>query len=437
MSRNALVGLALLAAACTVRVEGEAEERARLAAAGRGFAPVLAQRPWPVLAEASPLADYLAFAELGSGELEAAWQRWAAALEQVPQAATQPTTAMVGLEHRLDGGAALDRTGLVLMSDAMNNLLLPGRLEALGVAALQAARARAAEFDAVRLRLQRQVTEAFLALAERDAELRLLERMRSVLATVVPSARARLQAGGASQSDLLQAEVALDRLDAELQGLQAGRPALLAVLGQRIGTRLAAATPALPELAPLREAEEASVGAALQRNPILRQRQREVAAALAEHEVAEWARLPGFSLRSLLMGDGMATLGAAVTLPFLRESAIDAAIRQAAASVRAAEAMQRQAANDAVAATVSACAEIRAAGRQGEVLSVRLLPHLRRAADVERVRWAAGGGAYATWAGVLLATLETERELVRLRARQHVARARLQEALGGLAEPSP
>lgn len=41
---------------------------------------------------------------------------------------TQPTTAMLGIEHSLDGGSALDRTGISLVSDAMNNLFWPGRL---------------------------------------------------------------------------------------------------------------------------------------------------------------------------------------------------------------------------------------------------------------------------------------------------------------------
>jgi len=420
-------------AACSVQPPGEAEERARLEAAGWAYRQALWARPWPVLSAAAPLSVYLAHAELGNGDLEAAYARWRAAFQRVPQAGTQPTTAMLGLEHRLDGGAALERTALMLMSDAMNNLLLPGALEARAAAALAAARTRAAEFDAERLRLQTRVTAAFLALAQRDAEVRLVEGLHRVLAVAVPAAAARVGSGGGSQAELLRASVALDRTEADLARLRGGRPALLAALAVPVGTRLEAASPALPEIVPLRAAEASVVGTALLRNPDLERRRREADAAFARLRAAAWGRVPEFSLRSVLSGDGAVDLALAWTLPFLRGNAVEASIREAAAEADAAQALRRQGANDAVAAAVAAHAEASAAEREAEVLTGSLLPRLRQTVDVERARWSVGAGTFLAWVEAQVGVVDAEASLLRLRAAHALARARLQEALGDLA----
>ena len=424
--------LLLLAVGCSVSPPGEAAERERATLAGPAFAAAWSERELPPLGPEARLADWLAHAERANGDLEAAWQRWWAALEQVPQAGTQDTTAMLGLEHRLDGGSALDRTGLMLMSDAMANLLLPGRLEARAAAALARARVAAAEFDRARLTLQRDVTAAWWALALRDEELRLLRGLRGVRSMQAAAARAAVVGGGRPQQAQLAAEVALLRLDARVAALGSGRPALAAALRAPAGVPAHGATPqpAFGAFAVLHADERQWLEQALVRAPALEVARAAHAAALAEVTAREWLRVPEFSLRSLLMGDGAATVAGAASLPFLRGDAIEAAVREAEASVRAAAALRRQAGSDAVAAVLAETATLDALAGERDLLRDRVLPLLEQAATVARAEWSAGAGEVDAWAEAEALRVAIVTEIARLDAAGHVARARLAFAAG-------
>src|SRR5262249_56138025 len=133
------------------------------------------------------------------------------------------------------------------------------------------------------------VGEACEGVAVRDEELRLQERLRAVLAVNVPSVRARVQAGAASQGELLAAEVALARTDAELARLREGRPGLVAALRAVAGapTEGPDPQPALAALAPLRDEEQQWLAQALAKNPEIELRRREHEARLAEVTVQE------------------------------------------------------------------------------------------------------------------------------------------------------
>lgn len=420
--------------ACTVHPDGEASERERAAQLGASWQKPFAERMLPPLTAQSHLTDYLAHAEQANGALEAAWNRWVAALEQVPQDGTQPTTAMLGLDHTLDGGKALDRTALSLMSDAMNNLMLPGRLTARAEAALARARTAAAEFDQVRLAIQRTVAEAYFQLAWHDEDYLLMLRVRNVLSGIEASVAESVAAGAAGPAMQLTLQIAIDRLDAERERMHADRPALVAAVRRAVsaGPELADVLAELPELTPIRGTEQQFVEAALERNPDIAMRRREHDSALAEQRAREWLRMPEFSLRSAVMGDGVATLGGAISLPFLRSQAIDGAIAQADAEARAAEALRRQAGHDAVAAVLSSMAELRGHEIEAQVLQQRLLPHLQSLVQVLQSEYAAGTGDVQRIADTEMQALEAERSILRIRREHATTRARLAEATGAI-----
>lgn len=432
-----VVGVAF--AGCVVRPEGEPAERDRAAAAGAAYAQAFAERELPALGPDASLALLLAHAERANGTLEAAFHRWSAALERVPQASTQPTTAMVGLQHTLDGGAALDRTALLVMSDAMRNLLWPGRLLAQGEAALAEARVAGAAFFVARLQLQTDVATACHELALRDAELAIYERLDAVLGMQVASVGARVRAGAAMQQDLLGAQIAQDRARAERERLLAGRPALVAALRAAVGAGAGFADlrAALPALEPVQSRERETIAQVLQHNADLAMAQQEVAAALAEVRSAEWERVPEWSLSGMVMGSMSQTLGFAFSLPWLRQTAIDGMVAEAEAGVRAAEALRRQAASDAVAMALRELAMLDAVEREHAVLAGSLLPRLHGMADVARAAWVAGAGKLAEWTAAQAMAFEVELQLARLRSEHAVGRARLQQVVGGLVPSVP
>lgn len=429
---GALAVVAFATAGCVVHPDGEREERDRASAAGVAYARPFAERELPELPPDAPLATFVARAEAANGGLEAAWQRWRAALERVPQDGSQPTTAMVGLQHTLDGGAALDRTVLSVLSDAMRNLLWPGRVAAQAEAALADARTVGAEFTATRLALQTAVAEAWLALAERDADLAIVERMLAQLDVQVPATRALLQAGRGRQGELLGVTTAVTRLRIERDRLADERPALVAALRALLGgvADAFAPRPELPALAPLREPEQALLAAAVTDGPALAVRRNTTAAAARRVDVARWLRVPEFSLAALVRGSVDQTLGLGVSLPWLRQPAIDAGIREAEAQAAAADALQRQAGEDLIAAVQRERALLLAIERQHRALAEDLLPLLAQTAAAERAAWSAGRADLAAWTSAELARLEVERSLVGLRAAHALGRARLQELVG-------
>ncbi|MGE0144412.1 MAG: TolC family protein [Planctomycetota bacterium] len=432
----AMIAATCVVAGCTVHPEGEASARAQLERAGADLQPPISERALPVLDESAVLADYVAHALLANGEIEAAWAEWSAALEEVPMAGSQEATAMIGLDHRLGGGAWFDRTGLVLASEAMNNLVFPGRLRANADAALARAMAAAARFDALRIRLARDVAEEVIELGRIDAEDSLLRQLRDVLAIEVQSLRGKLQSGVADQSMLLTAQSEWARNESELEALAVQRIERAAKLRVLLGGVAPGfvAVGRVPEPHEFAAGEAEALRARVQSNPALHVLRAERVAARAGLEVAEWDREPGFSLRSVLMGDGGLTLGGMLSLPFLRHEAIDAAVSRARAAELAARARERQGLVGASAEIDVALAMLDALSAQRAILDTEVVPSLRQAASVARAAWSTGRGDLRAWAMSLRAAIEVERAVLALRARSAVVHAGLRAAAGWLPE---
>ena len=237
------------------------------------------------------------------------------------------------------------------------------------------------------------------------------------------------------QAELLAAEVARDRVRAERAKLAGERPALEAALRALVGVGGDANVPkpVLPPLTALQAAERDVIESVLANNAEVEMQRLEHAAAMAEVTMAEWERVPEFSLSATVMGTMSQTLGAAMTLPWLRGTAIEGAVRESEARVRAADALRRQAGVDATAMAVRELAMLAAVEAEHAVLAESLLPRLRQMGDVARAAWTAGGGKLTEWVAATAMALEAEAALARLRREHSLARARLQELLGGVA----
>ena len=216
--------------------------------------------PGPGITDQSSADDYVAYAARSNPWLQAAFVRWKAALEQIPQARALPdpqfTYKYFVVEQMMRDGAMRH------MYELSQTFPWFGKLELRGDMAIQEARAAASQFDAQRLQLIYRVKKGYYeyyyvtrAVAVARENLKLLESIQTI-------ARSRYEAGSGSQPDLIRAQVEAGKLDDDLRSLQdlltPTRAELAAALNLPAGVALpspraeAAALPGLDEAA-LRE----------------------------------------------------------------------------------------------------------------------------------------------------------------------------------------
>ena len=115
---------------------------------------------------------------------------------------------------------------------------------------------------------------------------------------------------------------------------------------------------------------------------------------------------------------------AQATIPILRYEALNAAIAQAEAKLRASEAMRRQVGNNLTAQVIADITIIRDAGRQLDLFDHTILPRARQVVNVARTAFETGD-ASETDAASLLNLLDDQRSLIaieRLAAKLRVTR---------------
>jgi len=145
---------------------------------------------------------------------------------------------------------------------------------------------------------------------------------------------------------------------------------------------------------------------AVARNPQLAALAQEIFAADQSLALARLQYLPDFSLT---VGTDLAgitqSLAGMLTVPLLRHQAIDAAVAQADANLRALEAMRRQSRNDLAAQAILDLSTIRDADRQLDFFEHTILPRAQQVVTVSRSAYEAGQSS-------LLDLLDAQRSLI-------------------------
>ena len=180
------------------------------------------------LDQTSTLADYLKYAALNNPGLEAAFNRWKAALERVTQVNSLPDPRfnyayyIEEVETRV--GPQRQKLGI--------SQTFPwfGKLKLKGNAALEAANAEKEQYEKTKLRLFYRVKSAYYeyyylgrAVAITKEHIKLLTNLESV-------ARTRFKTGHASHTSVIQAQVELGKLDDRLRTLTSLREPIVAKL---------------------------------------------------------------------------------------------------------------------------------------------------------------------------------------------------------------
>ncbi|MFO0831774.1 MAG: TolC family protein [Phycisphaerales bacterium] len=380
---------------CVLKPDGTSEERARVDAAGLAYAKPYEQRSIPDLPPHPTWQLVLQRAFLANGDVEAAFERWAAAMERVTAAGAYPNANLsVGYSYMASGGdmRAIDRSTLSLGFDPAMSLVLPVKVRRAAEAALHEAQAAGAEFRVARFDLQKRVLFAWADYKAQAALTSIREQDATLRRLSLETARITAASTGAS-ADLVDAEAALAMAEndqrmseAELQSMRAMLNGLLA--------RDADAPLGLPEheeQIPDVPDDATSLHAAVESFPevavdVHRLEGRRDALALAR---LRW--LPDISPTAMLTGTASQAIGAMLTLP-TNAVQIGAAISESRAGVREAEATLRQKRSDRMGEYISLLILARDARRRADFASSTLVPSTERLAALRERAYGAGSG---------------------------------------------
>jgi outer membrane protein TolC len=415
----AIATLAALLGGCALRPSGESQERDRAAKEGH---PYEESAPPPSLGDRPGPDDYLHFAFVKNADLEARYWEWRSALEQIPQDSSWPNPAVsFSYMFSKENMKAWDRTTLGVFNDPMTNIPFPTKLATAGRAALENARATGRRFEEAKFLLQAKVLTIYYDLALLGESLRIQRETVVLLKQVVGQAETRVQAGTASQQDLLKAQTEFELAENDLKNLESRVPPLVARMNALLGRPAGEAVPlpaALPEPRPVPVGDADLIRLGSERSPELAALADEIAGRKEALSLARQAYIPDFGLSFSVNGSIAKTLGAMVTLPF-RLEAIRGGIEQARANLRATEAARTQYGRDLAASFVLNLVVLRNDERQISLFEKSILPRTRQTIEVAQASYAAGKLTFLelldsqrTYLDVrlTLAELKTERE---------------------------
>lgn len=294
-------------------------------------APTAAQ-PTGDFTESSTLADYYAHALRHNPGLAAAAQRWKAALERVPQTRSLPDPRF---QYTRDN---MDRENTYAL---MQMLMWPGKLDAETRMALDMAKSAGQQYEAQKAQLIARITRLQAERWYLQRSYDIAQRNRDIMAQIEQATQVRLEAGSAPQSDVIRAQVELERMATEIREVQLMTAPMTADLNAALGRAVNAPLPPapMPQL-PAEAIDEAQLLAHLrQHSPELKAMQSEVDSAQAGLRSARLARVPDVEVGGMYMTDEMEDdaggVQVGVTLPIWNDK-YEARSREARANYRAA-----------------------------------------------------------------------------------------------------
>lgn len=359
----------------------------------------------------NPSADDLVrFALVSSPDLEQRYWEWRSAIEQIPQDGTQATNLTISAGTTISKGQlSTDRTSLTVLNDPMADIVLPVKLSVAAQRAFENARAAGFRFTQAKFELRARVLDAWYDYALNAELIRIEQSNAELLAAAVMVVEARNRVGGAGQQDVLKSNNELDLSRNDLANMQAQVPALRSAVNALLGREPQAAliVPAsLPTTRPVNYSDPELLALAQRENPELKATAAEIRGRSQSIALAKLQYVPDFSLSAGtdLAGITQSLLGS-MTVPILRHEAIEAAVAQAEANLRGAEASRRQAQNDLGARLVGDVSTLRDADRQLALFEQEIVPRLSQMVLLSR-------SAYESGQATLLDLLDSQRSLL-------------------------
>ncbi|WP_319588764.1 TolC family protein [uncultured Desulfobulbus sp.] len=362
---------------------GEPAERAKAARAEGVFAIPVNKRPLPDLATSATLPRALEYAFNASGEIEASYREWRAALERIPQAGALADPKL-DFSFLFDAANLGSFTGILNSVRIMASQELPakGKREAKASQALAEAQAAGEKFRAARFALQKRVVQAYADLALNRALVNQTSDTLRLLGQSHEVALHRYHEGGDTVlADLRKFEVEIQTAESDQRALQIQQSSLVAALNGILNRKPDAPVGQLGlprvEAPPTPDAE--LFARAVRGNPELASLRREIEARGAAQVLAGLEKRPDYTIGGGLDNPLMPIVTLSMTLPINHER-IRAGIAEMLQNRQAAEARLRSAEFDTQARLVMALAILRDAERVTRGLSRRHPPQDPRAA---------------------------------------------------------
>lgn len=377
------------------------------------------------------LDDYLAFAAANNRGLEAAFYRWRAAVERLPQVRALPDP-MLSYGYFLEDFTA--RRGMEQhVFELSQTFPWFGKLRLREDAAAKAADAAASEFEAQRLMLFLEVRRAYYELYQLHRETEITRDNLDLLGQIEAIARSRFRVGTATHPDTVRAQVELGRMEDRLRELEQMRRPAVARLNAALN-RPADAEVSPPSSVPaerLAGDPDQLLALLLNQSPRLQAMVSELERARVESELARRDRYPDFMIGGMyaLRGDDPALLRVGVNLPLWREK-YDAAEREAMFRRLSVAALRHDEQNRLAAELHESIFMHNDAQRRLELYSATLLPKAEESLQASLTAFKAGTAGFLDVLDAERTLLEFRLAEIRARTDRAVSLARLDALVG-------
>jgi len=200
-----------------------------------------ATKPEKVFADEASLDHYLAYAAIHNPGLEAAFNRWKAALEQIPQARSLSDPRF---SYRYFIENVETRVGPQRQSFSLSQMF-PwfGKLDLRGGVAVEAARAAGARYEAEKLKLFFNVKKTYYEYYYLARSIAVVRENLELVKYLEEVARTRFKTAKAGHSDVIRAQVELGKLDDRLRTLRDLRGPMVARLNALLSRPIHAPLP--------------------------------------------------------------------------------------------------------------------------------------------------------------------------------------------------
>jgi outer membrane protein, heavy metal efflux system len=380
---------ALVLAGCRgIPAPGERQSRRNFNAVAGQYRPDRHKPELPVLTPDSSLSNVLAYALLNSPGVEAAYDDWAASVENITVARSLPDPQITFQSDIAD----IVKT---VMPGFLQEFPGPGKLLARAKVADAKSRAKYFAFESAALQAAFDLKRAYYKLYYLDEQLRINRQTLSLLNDLERIARAQNEVGKATLQDVLRAQIERDRVETDIANLEDSLQPMLAAFKGALGMTNNQPDPPVPahlETTATNFNSDALLHIAFARNPQLAAMKADVRAAEAGIALAYKSRVPDFSLGLMADVKASPTLFrplAGVTLPIWRDKTA-AQIAQAKADELAAQARLSAAQIQLTVDFAEQAFAYREISRNLGLLENQLIPKARQSLEIARAGYLAG-----------------------------------------------